>query len=787
MELMVAAAARRELGGAGPDVERPGWLGGILDPDFGELSNVLGLEPSHPPVGSTGPGMLGTLIDQTINTLLGPVRTLLAELRGERLAGLPGQVPASYVGFPGACTPSGCTPSSDIPIPQPNSQITFLNLSGKSLKLTSLDTTYPLAYGPDDGYVLGHARQVEMGLYTSAFLPGALMEWTDGSATDYVVLVQGALGAQVAPAGNLQGDVFTTPQPVTGPVSPEGALRQTVVFLPPSGSEITIDESDGMGQAIVAMSLCGVAGSCNMEAIDSRIEYTDTKNVGNTVFNYGTVNSTNTYEMFHEAVKTNGFEANLKLALGGGLNFTLGPLTFQGELNAVLQGKYGRSWSSGVITKEGATLSVAPGKYGQILLSYPEYHDTVDMTLTQKNVTIHIPGTQWVSPVPEDATNPDGSPVALPSWVTRDYDIGTGPMPDPDAGEAPVAPDIATPAPSSPRSFGAILADFVVAEVRAVLSLPGVVFNSFGVFGATRGFEIVNLTPYTQYLTSISGDYDVDRSPPVGYELAPFQMVRVEVPYSLFGNDLKAYVQWHTNPTGSGAGSYATLSTVGTGNSYVDCTSLSCMNGGYDSALSASVMYLIAQSPRTIDLTRDPNTASAAINAACETDSAGRSPSTCAANVTGQEYYTNPVAAPQQGGYHWNDSSQPATFSYTLVTYESTKESWSVGGGLKIKEKSGLFLVQQMELEATALYSASKQTKESESTTVKQSVPPYSTGVMSKGDSILRTYGDFVVSLPNLTLVVRDNWIENPAGLAALGPVVSLTDYPGSPSTNTSD
>jgi hypothetical protein len=51
------------------------------------------------------------------------------------------------------------------------------------------------------------------------------------------------------------------------------------------------------------------------------------------------------------------------------------------------------------------------------------------------------------------------------------------------------------------------------------------------------------------------------------------------------------------------------------------------------------------------------------------------------------------------------------------------------------------------------------------------------------GDAYLRTYGDFMIHLPNSTIIVRDQWLDNPSGLAAMGPVVSLTDYPGPPSS----
>ncbi|MCX2932604.1 hypothetical protein ORI20_20225 [Mycobacterium sp. CVI_P3] len=764
-EWMLAAAARREVGDT--------------DTATGQLATQ--------PVAASGPvplGPVGTRVVLALNTLLQPVQALVADLTGR----------SAEEEFPGSCVDSKCVSSTDIPVPQPSIQLTFINLTGRPLTLTNLSTYDPLAFGPQNGYVLDTARQVEMGFYTNNdddTSSRATMDWTDGTSS-FDVYVRFDSAFVTPSSSDVQSDVFNTPNPVTG--DPQAAVSQTVLFLPKAGTEITISPTDGVGQAIVATALCGNRGSCTQDAVDETIVYSAAKNVGNTVFNYGTVDSSNTYEVFHEAVKTNGIEQNLKIAAGGSIKFSLGPLNFESEVSAVIQEKYGHSWTDGVITKQGATVNVAPGMYGQIQLSYGEYHDIVDMTLTDKDVTIKIPDIEYVSPVPADAKNEDGTPVAAPIWTTVDYAIGTGPDPYPNSTSVPTAPtntsapvsnptpaDIAAPeadpAPAR-KTFGAAIRDFVKSETRAILSLPQVLLTGHPDQLSTRGFEIVNLTPYPQKLIAIGGEIEEDESPTEGYVLQPFQMVRIEVDYAAYGAQ-EAVVKWQRNDGGTATISEAILKNFPDGGSAVKCQTSACMDGGEDEVNSAEVMYIIQPTLSTFDLTADPNLAAAAVDAACYYNSAGQTPGSCGVNVIGQSYYTAPVTAPSR--YNYNNASQENSFSETLTTYKSETNSWSTGGGIKVKEKAGVFLGLQIEAEATVLYTGSVQEKDSESTTVKQNVPPYSTGTLSYGDTYLRTYGDAIICLPNSTMIVRDQWIENPSGLAATGPVVSLTDYPGPP------
>lgn len=754
---MLAAAARREVG---------------ADAGAGLLSVVE---------------LIGSRIELAVNTVLEPVKTLLLQLTGQK---------TEEDGFPGSCVDSKCVSSTDIPIPPATDQVIFINLTGRALVLTDLQKALPLAYGPENGYVLDNARQVEMGFYTnySSSTP-TTMEWTDGTYTFSVSEnYQGITMGVSSP--DILTHTFDTPIPQTG--TPEPAIRKTILLLPRGGTEITIPVTDQVGQAIVASALCGVNGSCDVDAVDEQVVYSAFKNVGNTLFNYGTVNSSNTYEVAHEVVKSNGIEENLKVAVGGSLKFSLGPFNFETEISAVIQQRYGHSWSDGVITKQGATVNVPPGSYGQIQLSYGEYHDTVDMTLRVAGVTINIPAVEFVSPVPADAENPDGTLVAPPVWTTADYVIGTGPDPYPNSHATPVAPtntappvrnptppDIAapTPAPAPARKpLGEVIGDFLKAETRALLSVPKILLTgsaSQQLF--SQGFEIVNLTPYPQKLVSISGDYEEDQSPEVGYVLNPYQMVRVEVDHSSIITQ-EAIVKWERNDGGPATVSEATLySYAGGGRVDVGCADSACMEGAYDDTNQAGVMYIIQPSVSTFDLTADPNLAAAAIDAACYYNDSGQAPSSCGTNVTGQSYYTAPVVAPAR--YNYNNGSQENSFTETLTTYKSETTSWSAGAGIKLKEKSNIFLGQQIEIESTVLYTGSHQEKESETTTVRQNVPPYSTGTLSYGDAYLRSYGDVLVYLPNSTIIVRDQWIENPAGLAAMGPVVSLTDYPGPPQT----
>lgn len=781
-----AAAARREVGDDAPNTSL-----------LGTVSNSAQNQAVTAPVGASTPAARtinlgaspltpGERIFEAAKLLLEPVRKLLVDLR---------LIPASRGDevFPGSCVDGRCAPSTDIPVPQPSVQTIFVNLTGRALTLTNLKTNDPLAYGPQNGFVLGVNRQVEMAFYTNndeSTPSRGTMDWSAGS--DKFSVYVNSSGASVTTSNaNVQSDVYNTQNPVTG--VPQAAVRQTVLFLPKAGTQITIDPTDGVGQAIVATAMCGVsgAGTCTQEAVDSTIEYTLPKNVGATLFNYGSINSTNTYEVSHEASKSIGIEENLKVVAGGSLNFSLLGITFQTEIGGVIQQKYGHSWTDGVLAKQGVIETVAPGKYGQIQLSYAQYHDFVNMTLTNMGVTITIPNVEYVSAVPENAVDEDGRPLAPPVWTIVDYDIGTGPDPSPNSTSTPTAPTntkepanqpvppaIQTPAPApapGPKSFGRAIGDYLEAQFESFLRLPNVLFGDASARQlSTRGFEIVNLTPYTQRLKSISGEYESDESPAVGQLLAPFQMVRVEVDYASYGRQDVTIVWERTDATS--ITSTATLSNFPDGGSAVLCTNSACMDGGEDEANEAEVMYLIQGSPGTFDLTTNTSVATAALDAACAYGADNSTPGSCSVNVTGQSYFTEPVVEP------WdtlnNRTSQDGAYTYSVTVYNSETNSWSVGGGIKLKEKSGVFIAQQLEIEATTLYTGSTMQKESETISIRQNLPSMTTGTLSKGDVMLRSYGDFVVNLPNATLLVRGQWIENASGLTAYGPVISLDDYP---------
>ena len=269
-----------------------------------------------------------------VHTLLKPIGTLLTELGGLILGTRADPVP------PGACRGGVCNPTSDIPLPWVRNEVTVLNLTGRRVTLTDLDTKLPLTYGPQEGFTLENARQTELAFYQGNgyhdkhWTYAGTMTWSDGSTTVSVDIDAGGATAS-ATNGNIQTVIFETPQSIGGPSLI--SLRQTLVLLPAAGTAITIDSTDAVGQALVAAALCKVSGSCTQEVVDERVVLSAPKQVGNTLFNEGSVVSTNRYKVVHEVTKTSGVEENLKVVAGSSLNFSLGPLAFQTEIGALVQ------------------------------------------------------------------------------------------------------------------------------------------------------------------------------------------------------------------------------------------------------------------------------------------------------------------------------------------------------------------------------------------------------------------------------------------------------------------
>ncbi|GAB3233276.1 hypothetical protein [Mycolicibacterium hippocampi] len=716
-----------------------------------------------------------------VHTLLKPFGTLLTELGGLILGTRADPVP------PGACRDGVCNPTSDIFLPWVRNEVTVLNLTGRRVTLTDLDTKLPLTYGPQEGFALDNARQVELAFYQgnsyhdNDWTYEGTMKWSDGSTTVTVAVDAGGATASTTNSG-IQTVIFDTPQSIGGPSLI--SLRQTLVLLPAAGTMLTIDSTDPVGQALVASALCKVTGSCTQEVVDEQIRLSAPKQVGNTLFNAGSVISTNRYKVVHEVTKTSGVEENLKVVAGTSLNFALGPLAFQTEIGALVQQKYGHSWSDGFTTESQVDLDVPPGSYGQIYVQYPEYHDYVNMTLTNSGVTITIPNVEYVSLAPSGVIDQDGNPVAV-TYTTVDWPIGTGPHPSPDSNSDPTPPetaavgfesppDIAAPVPipaATPKSLFGIIGGYLRDQVDAFRILPNILFAGRAVSSQT--IRVVNLTPYAQTLDSITGEYEEDDSPETGFVLQPFQMIYIEVDYNVF-QDQEAYVTW-TNATGIDAS--AELKVFNGGSApRVTCQSAGCMSGSYDR--DSAVMYLIYPyaTPGRMDVTDDPNLAAAAVDVACAPGYNGSMPGSCGVNATGDTYYNAPTSGPvqQQNNY----GSQTNSYYYTVTTTKSESASWAAGGGVKLKEKAGVFVGLQIEIEASVLYNSSVQVKDSESSTVVQNLLPDYGGAIYIGDPYLRTYGDYIVNLPNLTMVVTGQWIEAASGLAAQGPVANVVDYP---------
>jgi len=508
------------------------------------------------------------------------------------------------------------------------------------------------------------------------------------------------------------------------------------------------------------------------------------KQVGNSLFNDGTVVSTNRYKVVHEVTKTSGVEENLKIVAGTSLNFSLGPLDFQTEIGALVQQKYGHTWSDGFTTESQVDLDVPPGSYGQIYVQYPEYHDYVTMTLTNSGVTITIPDVDYVSLAPSGVIDENGNPVAV-TYTTVDWEIGTGPHPYPDSDSTPTppetdtvgfvtTPDIAAPLPApvaKPRSLFGIIGGYVRDQLKTFRVLPNIVFAGRAVSSQT--IQIINLSPYAQTLSSITGEYEQDDSPTKGFVLQPFERIDIEVDYNVFV-DQEAYVTW-TNSTGIDI--KAELKVFNGGSApLVTCQTAGCI--GDDADRDTGIMYLIYpySTPGRMDVTDTPNLASAAVDVACTPGYGDAMPGGCGINVTGDTYYNAPTSGPVQ--QQVNLGSQTNAYYYTITTTKTESASWAAGGGIKLKEKAGVFVGLQLEIEASVLYNSSVQVKDSESSTVVQNLLPDYGGAIYVGDPYLRTYGDYVVNLPNLTMIVTGQWIEAASGLAAQGPVATVVDYP---------
>ncbi|OAN39676.1 hypothetical protein [Mycolicibacterium iranicum] len=716
-----------------------------------------------------------------VDTLLKPVGTLLTELGGLILGIGADPLP------PGACEDGVCNPTSDFYLPFVRNEVTVLNLTGRPVTLSELETPKPLTYGPRSGFVLGNARQVEMAFYQNSsewdrdnWTYEGTMTWTAGNES--VTMVVDAGGATASTSGGWQTVTFETPESISGPS--QIALRETVVILPKAGTEITVDSTDKVGQAIVAAALCKVSGSCRQEVAKEEVLLSAEKLVGVTLFNNGTVDSTNRYKVTHEVIKTSGVEENLKVVAGSSLNFSLGPLAFQSEIGALVQQKYGHSWSDGVTVESQVDLDVPPGSYGQIYVQYPEYHDYVNMTITDAGVTIKIPDVEYVSLAPSGSLDPEGKPLAV-TYTTYDWKIGTGPHPNPDSGSVPTppnpaavdtvtVPDISAPVPAPARRMKTlfeILGNYLEDQAQAFRTLPNVLFGGRAI--SSMPFRVVNLTPYPQTLSSITGEYEEDESPEKGFVLQPFEAIFIEVDYSVW-RDQETYVTW-TNSTGLPASAEFKVFNGGSA-PLVTCTSApGCMAYGYEDDVTMYLIYPF-DPPGVLDITGMPNLASAAVDKACEPGYNNSIPGSCSVNATGDVYYTAPTAGPYQ--QHVNRGTQTNSYYYTVTTSKSETASWAAGGGVKLKEKAGVFVGLQIEIEASVLYNSSVQVKDSESSTVVQNLLPDYGGAIYTGDPYLRSYGDYVVNLPNLTMIVTGQWIEAASGLAAQGPVANVVDYP---------
>lgn len=716
-----------------------------------------------------------------IDSLLKPFGTLLTELGGLILGTRADPVP------PGACEDGDCNPTSEIYLPFVRNEITVLNLTGRRVTLSNLDTKLPLTYGPQAGFVLENARQVELAFYQGnsyhddEWTYAGTMQWSDESTTVSVdVEASGAIASTTN--SRVQTVIFETPEAIGGPS--QIALRQTLVLLPEAGTLVTIDSTDPVGQALVASALCKVSGSCTQAVVDEEVMLSAPKQVGNTLFNDGSVVSTNRYKVVHEVTKTSGVEESLKVVASTGLNFALGPLSFETEIGALVQQKYGHSWSDGVTTESQVDLDVPPGSYGQIYVQYPEYRDYVTMTLTNSGVTVTIPDVEYVSLAPSGVIDQNGNPIAV-TYTTVDWEIGTGPHPFPNSNSEPTPPattaagfvtppDIAPPVPaptSAPKSLFDIVGRYLRDQAQAFRMLPNIVFAGRAISSQT--IQVVNLSPYAQTLGSISGEYEADDSPAKGFVLQPFQRIDIEVDYNAF-QDQEAYVSW-TNSTGIAI--TAELKVFNGGSApLVTCQSSGCMAD--DADRDTGIMYLIypQSTPGRMDVTNDPNLAAAAVDVACAPGYGGSMPGSCGINVTGDIYYNVPTSGPVQ--QQINRGSQTNSYYYTVTTTKSESSSWSAGGGIKLKEKAGVFINLQLEIEASVLYNSSVQVKDSESSTVVQNLLPDYGGSIYLGDPYLRTYGDYVVNLPNLTMIVTGQWIEAASGLAAQGPVANVVDYP---------
>ena len=742
------------------------------------LTPVLAPGAAPEPANPSGPfGRLAL----AVHTLLKPVGTLLTELGGLILGIRADPVP------PGACRDDVCNPTGEIYLPWVRNEVTVLNLTGRAVTLSDLDTKLPLTYGPQQGFVLDNARQVELAFYQGNsyhdddWTYAGTMTWSDGSTT---VSVDVEAGGAVATTTNsrIQTVIFETPESINGPSLI--SLRETLVLLPEAGTVVTIDTTDPVGQALVAAALCKVSGTCTQEVVDERVRLSAPKQVGNSLFNDGTVISTNRYKVVHEVTKTSGVEENLKIVAGTSLNFSLGPLAFQTEIGALVQQKYGHSWSDGFTTETQVDLDVPPGSYGQIYVQYPQYHDYVTMTLTNSGVTITIPDVEYVSLAPSGVIDENGNPVAV-TYTTVDWEIGTGPHPYPDSNSTPTppetdtvgfvtTPDIAAPLPApaaKPRSLFGIIGGYVRDQLKAFQVLPNIVFAGRAISSQT--IQIINLSPYAQTLSNITGEYEGDDSPTKGFVLQPFERIDIEVDYNVFV-DQEAYVTW-TNSTGIDI--KAELKVFNGGSApLVTCQTAGCI--GDDADRDTGIMYLIYpySTPGRMDVTNTPNLASAAVDVACTPGYGDAMPGGCGINVTGDTYYNAPTSGPVQ--QQVNLGSQTNSYYYTITTTKTESASWAAGGGIKLKEKAGVFIGLQLEIEASVLYNSSVQVKDSESSTVVQNLLPDYGGAIYVGDPYLRTYGDYVVNLPNLTMIVTGQWIEAASGLAAQGPVATVVDYP---------
>ena len=286
-----------------------------------------------------------------------------------------------------------------------------------------------------------------------------------------------------------------------------------------------------------------------------------------------------------------------------------------------------------------------------------------------------------------------------------------------------------------------------------------------GNLGATRGFNVYNLSSSTVRFDHYDGDKPAE-APPVGTAIAPGQYAHFEVTYYFADRDeVRAWF-------GSDSGAYFSASmtvTPFTGFSFVKCSAGGAAECGPTQATEASTIRLFDPPGTVVHLT-DGQQQAEVLKALCE----GNPNATCTFKATEEEKIMS--EPPKQFGSairNTTDSEQQRTIEVTETQTYTNNIQWALKAGWKITELINL------ELTTTFGHTWTNTHTYTEKMTI--TLKPFTESLVFAENPLYRDWGTFTVKMGNTTWVIENVYFDSP--IANEYPTYTITSRPISPSS----